>query len=104
MVSIGDPFAVLNRFAFITYSYNVNMTLTYARSSARSLSREKTNRIIEIAIRCKRFYRSLELRLRRAHGSRIATRGDKRMDARRQENESVRKRKAQPVSGLPRVS
>jgi general stress protein CsbA len=53
MVSIGDPFAVLNRFAFITYSYYVNMTLTYARFSSASLSREKTSRIIDVALRCK---------------------------------------------------
>jgi hypothetical protein len=50
IASIGDPFAVLNRFAFITYSYNVNMTLTYARSSRRPLSREKTSRIIDVLL------------------------------------------------------
>ena len=41
MVSIGDPFAVLNRFAFITYSYNVNMTLTYARTSGAAVELRK---------------------------------------------------------------
>src|SRR6188508_2787351 len=53
MVSIGDPFAVLNRFAFITYSYYVNMTFTYARFFSASLSREKTSRIIDMDLRCK---------------------------------------------------
>jgi hypothetical protein len=41
MVSIGDPFAVVNRFAFITYSYYVNMTLTYPYDSGAVLEPRK---------------------------------------------------------------
>ena len=47
MVRIGDPFAVLNKFGFMTYLGGVHVT-PRTRNSAQPLSCGKTNRIIEI--------------------------------------------------------